>query len=51
MFNRRAKSLFMHWRSTRPKRRHLTTTDFITHMASNHDQRALSSVTSQRFPS
>lgn len=51
MFNRWANSLFMHWRSTRPKPQHLTTTDFITRMAENHDQRCLSAVTSQRFPS
>jgi hypothetical protein len=51
MFNRWANSLFIHWRTPRPNARHLTTTDFISHFAENHDQRALSAITSRRFPS
>jgi len=34
MFNRWANSLFIHWR-TKP---HHTTTDFISHMAEDHDR-------------
>jgi hypothetical protein len=51
MFNRWANSLFMHWRSLQPTPRHLTTTDFITRMAENHERRALRVLTSPNFPS
>ncbi len=47
MFNRWANSLLIHWR-TRP---HHTTTDFIAHMAENHDRRAVSAICSRSFPS
>ncbi len=47
MFNRWANSLLIHWR----KRTHHTTTDFIAHMAEDHDRRALSAVLSRSFPS
>jgi hypothetical protein len=47
MFNRWATSLFMHWRH----RSYHTTTDFTAAMAENHDQRAVSAITSRRFPS
>ena len=47
IFNRWANSLFIHWR----RRPHHTTTDFIAAMAENHDQRAVSAVTSCHFPS
>lgn len=46
MFNRWANSLFIHWR-TRP---HHTTTDFLAHMAENHDHRAVSAIHSRSFP-
>ena len=51
MFNRWANSLFVHWRSQQPNARHLTTTDFITHFAEDHDQRAVRALTSRHFPS
>jgi hypothetical protein len=51
MFNRWANSLFMHWRTHQPNAPHLTTTDFISHFAENHDRRAVSAITSKRFPS
>jgi predicted transposase YbfD/YdcC len=51
MFNRWANSIFMHWRGLQPTPRHLTTTDFITSMAENHDRRALRVLTSKNFPS
>lgn len=51
LFNRWANSLFMHWRSIRPKPQHITTTDFIAAMSENHDRRAVSAITSKRFPS
>ncbi|MEY4487730.1 MAG: hypothetical protein RIQ79_238 [Verrucomicrobiota bacterium] len=38
----------MHWRSTQRKPEHLIT---ITHMAENHAQRTLRTVTSTHFPS
>lgn len=47
MFNRWANSLLIHWR----KRPHHSTTDFIAHMAENHDHRALSAIISRSFPS
>lgn len=47
MFNRWASSLFIHWRD-RPIH---TDTDFITHMAEDHDRRAISAVTPPSFPS
>ena len=47
MFNRWANSLFIHWRH----RPHHTTTDFTTHMAADHDRRAVSAVISRSFPS
>lgn len=47
MFNRWANSLLIHWR-TRP---HHSTTDFIAHMAENHDRRAVSAILSRSFPS
>ena len=47
MFNRWANSLFMHWRH-RPSH---TTTDFTAAMAENHDRRAVSVITSRKFPS
>lgn len=47
MFNRWANSLLLHWR----KRPHHTTTDFIAHMAADHDRRALSAILSLSFPS
>ena len=50
-FTRWANSLFIHWRNLQPNGRHLTTTDFMTHLAENHDRRAVSAVTSKRFPS
>lgn len=51
MFTRWANSLFIHWRQQQPNERHLTTTDFMTHLAENHDRRAVSAVNSRRFPS
>jgi hypothetical protein len=51
MFTRWANSLFIHWRRRQPNERHLTTTDFMTHLAENHDRRAVSAIISQRFPS
>jgi hypothetical protein len=51
MFNRWANSLLIHWRSGQPNSRHLTTTDFISHFAENHDERAVRAITSRRFPS
>ena len=51
MFTRWANSLFIHWRQRQPNERHLTTTDFMTHLAENHDRRAVSAVISKRFPS
>jgi hypothetical protein len=50
MFTRWANSLFIHWRQARPSRRHTTTTDFLAHMAADHDRRALSAVLSKSFP-
>lgn len=47
MFNRWANSLLIHWR----KRPHHTTTDFIAHMAEDHDRRAVSAILSRSFPS
>ena len=47
MFNRWANSLLIHWRH-RPQH---TTTDFIAHMAENHDRRAVSAILSRSFPS
>ena len=47
MFNRWANSLFIHWRN----RPHHTTTDFTSHLAENHDRRAVSAVISHSFPS
>ena len=47
MFNRWANSLFIHWRN-RPGH---TTTDFTTHMAADHDRRAVSALSSRSFPS
>ena len=46
-----ANSLFIHWRQLQTNGRHLTTTDFMGHLAENHDRRAVSAVTSKRFPS
>jgi hypothetical protein len=40
MFNRWANSLLLHWRK-HPHHTH-STTDFIAHMAADHDRRALS---------
>jgi len=51
MFNRWANSLFIHWRTTKPNARHLTTTDFTSHLAEDHDRRAVSALISKRFPS
>ena len=51
MFNRWANSLFIHWRNTKPNARHLTTTDFTSHLAADHDRRAVRALTSKRFPS
>ena len=51
MFNRWANSMFIHWRDLQPTPRHLTTTNFIAHMAENHDRRALRVLTSSNFPS
>jgi hypothetical protein len=51
MFNRWANSLFMHWSRLQPTARHLTTSDFISHMSANHDRRAISALLSKRFPS
>ena len=50
-FTRWANSLFMHWRRRKPNERHLTTTDFMAHLGENHDRRAVSAITSLRFPS
>lgn len=47
MFNRWANSLLIHWRT----RSHQTTTDFTSHMAENHDRRAVSAIVSRTFPS
>jgi hypothetical protein len=47
MFNRWANSLLIHWR----KRPFHTTTDFIAHMAEDHDRRAVSAILSRSFPS
>ena len=47
MFNRWANSLLIHWR----KRPHHTTTDFIAHMAEDHDRRAVSAILSRSCPS
>jgi len=51
MFNRWANSMLMHWLSQRPNARHLTTSDFISHMSANHDQHAIRALTSKHFPS
>lgn len=51
MFNRWANSLLLHWLTLQPNARHLTTTDFISHCSENHDRRAISAITSLRFPS
>jgi hypothetical protein len=50
-FTRWANSLFIHWRQLQTNGRHLTTSDFLSHLAENHDRRAVSAVTSKRFPS
>ena len=50
-FTRWANSLFIHWRQLQPNERHLTTTDFMTHLAEDHDRRAVSAVICKRFPS
>jgi predicted transposase YbfD/YdcC len=47
MFNRWANSLLIHWRT----RSHQTTTDFTSHMAEDHDRRAVSAIVSRTFPS
>ena len=47
MFNRWANSLFIHWRN----RPHHTTTDFTSHMAEDHDRRAVSAILFRSFPS
>jgi hypothetical protein len=47
MFNRWANSLLIHWR----KRPFRTTTDFIAHMAEDHDRRAASAILSRSFAS
>ena len=49
MFTRWAKSLFIHWRQTRPSRRHATTTDLLAHRATDHARRATSAVRSKSF--
>lgn len=51
MFNRWANSLLIHWRDRQPNGRHLTTTDFIHHLAEDHARRAISALTSKNFPS
>jgi hypothetical protein len=51
MFNRWANSLFRHWSTRRPNARHLTTSDFISHMSANHDRGAICALTSKCFPS
>jgi len=51
MFNRWANSLFMHWRALKTNARRLTTSDFISHLSANHDQRAITALTSKLFPS
>lgn len=51
MFNRWANSLLMHWSARQPNARHLTTTDFISHMSADHDRRAIRALTSKCFPS
>lgn len=51
MFTRWANSMFIHWRTRQHNERHLTTTDFMTHIAENHAQRAVSAIISRQFPS
>lgn len=47
MFRRLAISLFAHWRSSSPKRRHATMTDFHGANGAEHAQRALRLVTAR----
>jgi hypothetical protein len=47
IFTRLANSLFMEWRSHQRKPHHKTTTDFAAHMAAEHAQRALRTVTAR----
>jgi hypothetical protein len=42
-----APGLLIHWR----KRPYHTTTDFIAHIAEDHDRRAVSAILSRSFPS
>lgn len=51
MVTRWANSLFIHWRQASPSRRHTTTTEFLAHIAADHDRRAVSAVLTKAFPS